>query len=84
MSKIQFIPFQKRIPALSTPELKQILYTFQCIDCRIIEKCENCPMYAPDTENKSYSGLTPCALGLVRMEYKKRLAASEERFNLYR
>lgn len=76
MGKTQFIPFEKRIPALSTPELKQILYAFQDLNCLIIEKCENCPMYAPDTENKSYSGLTPCALGLVRSEYKKRLSAS--------
>ena len=81
---MKFIPFQKRIPALSTPELKQILYTFQCVDCRIIEKCENCPMYAPSAENESDYALSQCALGLVRLEYKKRLAASEERFNLYR
>ena len=84
MSKTQFISFQKRITALSTPELKQILYAFQSLDCLIIEKCENCPMYTPDTENKSACSLTPCALGLVRSEYKKRLSASEERFNLYR
>lgn len=84
MSKTHFTQFQKLIPTLSTSELKQILYAFQTVDCRIIEKCENCPMYAPDTENKPSYVLTPCALGLVRLEYKKRLSASEERFNLYR
>lgn len=84
MSQAKFISFRKRIPSLSTPELKQILYAFQGADCLIIEKCENCPMYAPDTDNKSDCDLTQCALGLVRSEYKKRLSASEERFNLYR
>ena len=70
MSKTQFVPFQKRIPTLSTTELKQILYAFQDANCLIIEKCENCPMYAPDEENKSDYDLSPCALGLVRLEYK--------------